>query len=93
MLKPIFVAMLLVAAPCAAFAQSNTSPGSTSAARPAPTGNLNNPQAQSNMAGQPSIAHTVPSDGDAKSIPTPVIDGSSSSKIPEPEKPPTMKIR
>ena len=93
MLKPLLAAILLVAAPCAAFAQSNTSPGSTSAAPPAPTGNLNNPQAQSNMAGQPSIAHTVPNDGDAKSIPTPVIDGSPASKIPEPEKPPTMKIR
>jgi hypothetical protein len=79
-----------------AFAQTNTSHGSTAGttiAQPGPTGNLNNPQAQANMAGQPSNAQTVPSSGDAQHIPTPVVNGQTmSSPVPQPEKPPASHI-
>ena len=99
MLKCFFVGLLLVAAPVSVFAQSTksagqtagsntgTSAGSVSPASPAPSGNLNNPQAQANMAGQPSNARAVPSAGDATAIPTPTLPGSKMSKIPQPPKP------
>lgn len=77
MSKPLFTALLIATAPVAAFAQTDTSTGSTagisSAARPAPTANQNNPQAQANMAGQPRNAHTVPGSGAASAIPTPTL--------------------
>ena len=105
MFKHVFVAALLVAAPATVFAQSTKSPGETagsnsgtsagssSAATSAPSGNLNNPQAQANQAGQPGLAHSVPSDGSATSIPTPVMNGKSKpTPIPQPAKPPTSHI-
>ncbi|MDT7952177.1 MAG: hypothetical protein RQ966_11805 [Acetobacteraceae bacterium] len=93
MLKPLFAAVVLIAAPAAAFAQYSSRPGSTSPARPGPTMNLANPQAQANMGGEPPNAHVVPSAGDAKRIPTPVTAGQSKSqRIPQPAKPPTSDI-
>ncbi len=97
MLKSVVAAVLLIAAPLSAFAQTNTSHGSTAgtttAAQPGPIGNLNNPQAQANMAGQPSNARAVPSSGDAQRIPTPVVNGQTmSSPVPQPDKPPTSHI-
>ena len=105
MLKHVFVAILVVAVPATVFAQSTkkagetagsntgTSAGSSSPASPAPSGNLNNPQAQANQAGQPANAHSVPSDGDAERIPTPTINGKTmSSRVPQPAKPPTSHI-
>ena len=83
---------VVIAVPGYAFAQANTSAGSTSAARPGPTKNLSNPQAQANMGGQPSIAQTVPSDGDAHETPTPTLGGSGMSKVPQPQKPPVSGI-
>ena len=85
MLKPIFAAALLLAVPSVAFAQIDTSTGSTkgtsSAARPGPTGNQNNPQAETNQAGQPSNARTAPGSVAAPSIPTPTLSGKSQ-KVP-----------
>ncbi len=80
MFKPILIAAALLAAPQLAFAQANTHTGSTSAARPGVTGNLNNPQEQANQAGQPANARTLPS-GDAGSVPMPTTGGSG--KIPQ----------
>ncbi len=99
MLKCLFVGLVLVAAPATVFAQSTksagetagsntgTSAGSTSAATSLPSKNLNNPQAQANMAGQPANAHAVPGAGDAAAVPTPTLPGQSMSKIPQPPKP------
>ena len=92
MSKFLLLAAVLAAAPVVAFAQANTSPGSTSAARPGLTGNMNNPQEQANMGGQPSIAHTVPGGGDANAVPTPTLGGSGMSKVPQPQKPPVSGI-
>lgn len=84
MLKPILLATALlaptVAAPGLARAQANTHTGSTSAATPGVSGNLNNPQAQANQAGQPANAKTM-TNGDAASIPTPTTGDSG--KIPQ----------
>ena len=105
MLKHVFVAVLLVAVPATVFAQSTksagetagsntgTSAGSSSSATSMPSGNLNNPQAQANQAGQPALAHSVPSSGDATRIPTPVVNGQTMShRIPQPQKPPSSHI-
>ena len=82
MSKLLLAVLLLAATPVAVFAQSSKGTG-PSAAAPAPTANLNNPQAQSNMAGQPANAHTVPSSGDAKAIPTPVVPSHPMSAVPK----------
>lgn len=89
----IVLAALLFAAPATAFAQSNTSTGSTSAARPAPSGNLNNPQAQANQAGQPANARSLPSSGDATAVPTPTLPGGWSQVPQQPEPPQSSAIR
>lgn len=86
MSKHVLMAMAvtvgLMAGSSAGFAQSYK--GNGTSAVPGPSNNLNNPQSQANMAGQPSNAHTVPSSGDAKKIPTPVITGSPMSSVPKP---------
>ena len=105
MLKHVFVAALVVAVPATVFAQSTKKAGetagsntgtSTGSAAPAPSaasGNLNNPQADANMAGQPANARAVPSSGDADRIPTPEVNGKTmSSPIPQPAKPPTSHV-
>lgn len=85
MSKPVFVAALLLVLPIAAFAQSTThtgsSAGTSSAARPGPTANQNNPQAETNQAGQPSNARTTPGSVAAPSIPTPTLS-QKSQKVP-----------
>ena len=89
MSKPVFTtafaAALLLVLPVSAFAQTNTNTGSTagmsSAARPGPTGNQNNPQAETNQAGQPSNARTTPGSAAAPSIPTPTLS-QKSQKVP-----------
>lgn len=85
MLKPMFTAALLLVLPVSAFAQTDTSTGSTagtsSAARPGPTGNQNNPQAETNQAGQASNARTAPGSVAAPSIPTPTLSHKSQ-KVP-----------
>ncbi len=77
MSKPVFVAAMLLLLPISAFAQSTThtgsSAGTSSAAQPGPTANQNNPQAETNQAGQPSNARTTPGSTAATAIPTPTL--------------------
>ncbi len=99
MLKYVLVVILAVAAPAAVFAQSTKSPGETagsntgtsagssSAAQPGATGNLNNPQAEANQAGQPGNARTTPGSDSATQIPTPTLPGSTMKTIPQPSRP------
>ena len=99
MLKYVFVAVLAVAAPATAFSQSTKSPGETagsntgtsagssSSATSAPSGNLNNPQAQANQAGQPGNARTTPNSDGATQIPTPTLPGSGMKTVPQTTRP------
>lgn len=94
MLKPVLAATLLLVLPLSAFAQATTHTGSTAgtttAARPGPTGNQNNPQDETNQAGQPSNARTTPGSGAADQIPTPTLSGKMST-IPQVQAPPSAK--
>ena len=86
MSKPVFVAALLLVLPISAFAQSTThtgsSAGTSSAAQPGPTANQNNPQAETNQAGQPSNARTAPGTTAATAIPTPTL-GKKMQQVPQ----------
>ena len=79
-MRKAMLAAMIAAVPGLAMAQSQTAttPSSTNPVAP----NLGNPQAQGNMTQEPPNARPSTNNDEAKTIPTPVLNGRPNSPVP-----------